>query len=202
MTDKTTHQAIWFRTDIINELEASTVFLYDQITNLSDTHDWRWIIIGGTFLLQGACASALHQSSTLGINCLDDKDLEKWHLHLHDVSGEITRPNGGRVASTRILLNRCIEGIYFPSHITINLEDEWIKDCRTLINFRDKFTHFNPMGGSIEVSGFPRILLNVVTLSEALTEALPDMITYTDTVIIKRILKKLSAIKLQLENIT
>ena len=154
MIKETQPLELWFRGDIYTELEDAIKFSNIQIDDyLSNLTSIKWITIGSINALQCACVFFLDGNDTTQTATLATRSRKKWFEWFDNtrLDAEIDFPKSF-LANPRELFERVKE-----SGDSEDLIDEY--SFRRLINIRNQFTHFYPDSISIELSGYPKILL-------------------------------------------
>lgn len=124
---------------------------------------WKWVIVAAHDALQGSMVCALNDTSS--VNVLADKSARKT-IEWHDTR-EGTMPTQW-LAEFETLLAGCQDKALMGDE-PLALTEEQLKDVIWLhAEFRNNFSHFTPMGWSIEVAGLPRIISIAIDLIEYL----------------------------------
>jgi hypothetical protein len=111
---------------------------------------WKWAIIGAQSALQGAMVCAL--ADTTGTSVLSPKSADKLLDWLHSNDPNRGPPPNERLAEFGVLLEKSIAA-------GLILTEEQDKDVRRLHDyFRNRFSHFIPMGWGIHKAGLPRLI--------------------------------------------
>ncbi len=146
-----------FRGNIYTELEDAVKFRNAQIDDcLNNRTAIKWITIGSVNALQCACIFFLDGNDTTQTATLSPRS-RKLQLEWFDetrLGEEIVLPES-HLATPKELLRR-VQAEYGSEVI-----DEY--SFRRLISIRNQFTHFYPTDISIELSGYPKILLDAWT---------------------------------------
>jgi hypothetical protein len=112
---------------------------------------WKWAIIGTQSALQGAMVCAL--ADTTGTSVLTPKSGGKLLDWLQSRDPDRGAPPEERLAEFGVLLEKSIR------ELGLELSEQQEKDIRRLHDyFRNRFSHFIPMGWGIEKAGLPRIV--------------------------------------------
>ncbi len=154
MTKETQPLELWFRGNIYTELEDAIKFSNVQMDDyLSNLTSIKWITIGSINALQCACVFFLDGNDTTQTATLRSEYRKKWFEWFDNtrLNAEIDFPKSS-LASPKELYERVNE-----AGESENLIDEY--SLRMLINIRNQFAHFYPNSISIELSGYPKILL-------------------------------------------
>lgn len=121
---------------------------------------WKWAIIGAQSALQGAMVCALADST--GTSVLTKKSGSELLAWLHADGEKRGDPPKERLAEFNVLLGQCLS-----AGLVLTEQEE--NDIRRLHEyFRNRFSHFIPMGWGIEKSGLPRIIGSALNGVEAL----------------------------------
>ena len=157
----------WLRIDEEQQAIVSLEFVNDQINRIEESLlNWEWVLMGIHNALQSFMVLALR--GTDGLNVLTEKCAKEWmesyekglnkNLNLKlDSFPNLYR----KIQSSRMQILG-ISRVFEPKG-TQNLS------VRQLNNFRNEFVHFLPKGWSIEISGFPRIVIDCVDIIEFLS---------------------------------
>lgn len=124
---------------------------------------WKWIIVAAHDALQGSMVCALNDTS--GVNFLAEKSARKtleWHNKLE---GNVPDQ---RLADFESLLARCQDKSLMEDEPLVVTEEQLKDVIRLHAEFRNNFSHFTPMGWSIEVAGLPRIIRTAIDFVEYL----------------------------------
>ena len=161
----------WFRTDIGPHFLDCLNFSRRQISLVPDNiREWPWTIIGLAALVQSACALYLDERDTMGIATLSsqkNKDGESNQGQTiqalqHNSDKKVPKPF---MAPPKDLLKRVQNG-----NDAIVLSHKGREDLKKLVEFRNEFTHFTPIGWSIQTAGLPRIAREAFSLVEVILE--------------------------------
>jgi hypothetical protein len=127
---------------------------------------WKWLIIAAHNALQGALVCTL--SGTAGIGALTGKSAAA-------VLKRLETDNGPRPKEWLAQFNELLEAGQDPVRLSylggepLKLSELQRDDLRRLNDeFRNRFSHFKPIGWSIEEVGLPRIVLTAVDAAEHL----------------------------------
>lgn len=173
--------------------EASDVELSLRHLNLclraveQDARYWKWAIISVHNALQGAMTC--HLSGTANVGCLDRKSFEAWYVwNEKDRRGEINwihgepdelgisvrRPATKDDARPKEFLakpHELFRRLYAPRHriepgcgAILEISNQQRRSFKMVNALRNEFAHFLPKGWSIEVSGLPDALSDLLKI--------------------------------------
>ncbi|WP_141246483.1 hypothetical protein [Actibacterium ureilyticum] len=180
MTNPADHSQDEFHgTDEFHDVFASLVMLklsLDMV--LKEPAMWKWAILGAHSLLQGACVCFLTRTDGGGaLSDESERKLREYHnlgtqkAIVEKCGGEWIlgepQPPKDHVATLIDLLKR------LPGEWRVTVP-KYFDDCKRdserdlwrLHDFRNSFTHFQPVGWSIEKAGLPRIIGLALDLAE------------------------------------
>ena len=164
-------QEVWISTDETEDVAGSirnAILCFEQTK--SDEQAWKWLALSLHSALQGACVCHLVTTAS-PIGATTQKNTVEWLIY-----HEARRVNeNAKAPHTRLMnLPDLLKAIREPNSagdrsnsIGVQLDDsefQWLSRFHNEI--RNQFTHFEPMGWSIEVSGFPKIAALVARIIE------------------------------------
>lgn len=165
----------WLDIDEFDDVRASLLILRDCLGHLtSNPLYWKWAILAAHSALQGACVCIL--TRTDGLGALTDRSSEEMRKKLYGEAGNrrnLDDPNcrwpDSRVESLPGLLVR------LPDGLRVKLPDAKAEygfdlpgDLQRLHQFRNRLTHFESTGWSIEMDGLPRIVRRAFDLTSSI----------------------------------
>jgi hypothetical protein len=184
----------WLSLDEAKDVTASLRHLRHclKLTE-TDPTAWKWCIIAIHNALQGAMTC--HLSGTANLGCLSKKSACEW-FEWHDKRrrGEINmvetpidewgivsyrpvsqadQPPRHYMATPQVLFDRLhkeklrVDG-GCGAVLSITLEQR--KSFKLLNGLRNKFSHFTPMGWSIELSGLPRVFNDILIVVRMISD--------------------------------
>ena len=186
----------WLRTDetleAVSSLEMVAISLKDV---KKDLYQWKWAILALHNSLQGFMVLALRGGS--GLNCLRDDIAKEW-LRAYRTDKPLPQE---KLDSFLNLYSK----IKNPDRMQWYVESKPFKPSGTqgesikkLNSLRNEFVHFVPKGGSLEITGLPRIFLDCLNIIEFLCWECGN-IFWHDKIVFKRAKKALSKSKKTLE---
>jgi hypothetical protein len=124
---------------------------------------WKWMIVAAHDAFQGAMVCALNDTS--GLSVLTDKSACKTFAWYDAPRGAMPTQ---RLADFESLLTRCQDKSRMEGG-PLALTEMQLNDIKRLHEeFRNNFSHFTPMGWSIEKAGLPRIVGTAIDCIEYL----------------------------------
>lgn len=167
-------QDVWISTDEAEDVAGSirhALLCFEQ-TN-SDEQAWKWLALSLHSALQGACVCHLVTTAS-PIGATTVKNAAEWfNYHESQRSGENVKAPQTRLMNLPDLLKAIREPNSAGDRsnvIGVNLDDselKWLTRFHT--DIRNQFTHFEPMGWSIEVSGLTQIAALAARIIEEIT---------------------------------
>lgn len=155
-------EGIWITVDEAEDVAASIRHVLRCLPLVSDDEQvWKWVALALHSALQGACVCHLTTTAS-PVGAVTDKNAREW-LDYFDASR--TDPKA-RVPKTELMnLPDLLKAIRKPQSAgnrsnlcgvrVTDPELQWLKRFHSKI--RNQFTHFEPIGWSIEVSGIPEL---------------------------------------------
>ena len=152
----------WLRTDEADDVRGSLRHAMRCRQFVSDDlQAWKWAVLSIHSALQGACVCHL-TSTAVPIGAVTKKNAEEWIAYF---DADRDEPTVQPPMTYLMALPDLIKALRKPNSagdrsndagIPVNdSELEWLK--RFHDDVRNQFTHFSPMGWSIEVSGIPAL---------------------------------------------
>ncbi|MDK2980174.1 MAG: hypothetical protein PWQ55_521 [Chloroflexota bacterium] len=152
----------WLRIDEEQQALLSLEFVNHQINKIEENLlNWEWVLIGIHNALQGFMVLALQ--GTDGLNVLNEKSAKEW----------METYNDGCEKNLNLRLNsfpNLYENIQSPRMQIFGISEIFTPkgtqnlSVRQLNKYRNEFIHFLPKGWSIEISGFPRIVIDCIDI--------------------------------------
>lgn len=176
------------RTDVLASLSLCSRCL-DLVS--SERTLWKWAILSMHNAMQGAMGC--HLSGTAQLGALTDQCIDAWlDWHERDGRGEIKRISDGinelgipktriaraqdfppdeRLADAKVLFKRLSSQNKRreSAGAVLNIDDAQRESFGRLHDLRKEFAHFTPKGWSIELSGLPKIFLDMVDVLEQIS---------------------------------
>lgn len=175
----------YLRTDEFQDVHASLLLLEISLQKAKQNPAfWKWAILSAHSAVQGACVCLLSKTDKRGaLSKQNQKAL--WAYDQFESQKAITENSGGEwiledVKYPNAYLADLPEFLCrLPDELKVdklNSSDKASKvqrniDFDKLHQFRNKFTHFESISWSLEISGLPRILEEALTLSEKIINA-------------------------------
>ncbi len=157
---------LWYQTDCNHQFEDAIDFACDQTTKyIANRKDIKWVTIAYLNALQCACIFYLDSNDTTETATLTDKSAGNW-LKWFRSSPRNNFPRS-YLARPQELFDRCKQ----QSRADLSEFDDSVK---WIIKYRNQFIHFYPTALSIELSGFPKTLIEIIQAIETITK-LPRM---------------------------
>ena len=174
----------WHSTDEFHDVYASLLLLKKSLELVKkEPTFWKWAILSAHSALQSACVCIL--TRTDGGGALDKSSEKKLHEY-HSLSsqkavneanetewilGDPVYPET-RISNLPELLKKLPTDIKVVIPKNVRSEDDrLIKDLSMLHGFRNKFTHFESLGWSLEIEGLPRIIGEALSLTEQIVKS-------------------------------
>lgn len=154
---------VWLRTDESEDVAASIRHCRASLAlSQTDLHAIKWVLLSLHSALQGACVC--HLTTTFGpVGAVTKQNTMEWIKWSEDGRNDSTlSPPATKIANLPDLLKR-IRKSYSAgdgsnaSGISLsNSEYDWWNRIHS--DIRNQFTHFAPMGWSVDVSGVPALV--------------------------------------------
>ena len=150
----------WLRTDEGEDVAASLRHAVRSFTFvIADDQAWKWVALSLHSALQGACVCHLVTTAN-PVGAVTRKNAAEWLVYF---DATITDPKAASPKTHLMTLPDLLKAIRQPysagdrsNSSGIRLSEKELKWLRRFHDdVRNQFTHFEPMGWSIEVSGFP-----------------------------------------------
>lgn len=159
------NKPIWLSTDELTEsVNALGAFISNLRRVKRDRYYWKWAIVALHNSAQGFMVCALRGTSNLAV--LSPKAAKEWkeayEQHKPDPREEL---DGFLNLYKKIKGNYMIQYIHSQKFVPRGQQGANIKK---LNSFRNDFIHFVPKGWSIEVTGFPKICEDVISIIDFL----------------------------------
>ncbi|MDC7677144.1 hypothetical protein [Asticcacaulis machinosus] len=188
------------RLELINALEHSAE-ISDKIEE--NPIFWKWLIVAFHNALQGAFVCYLDGSitglGTSGLSVLDDHKKDDHNNQLQtlrwlngDMDGEMPNP---KLAPIRKLYQRLSEVEYVGEWNVVVTSRTTDSALKRLVDFRNEFIHFTPKGLSVELNGFPQMVLTLCDLVEVLALVKPTYSRHMDEAKNSRLADALSKLR-------
>lgn len=153
---------MWIDTDEAEDVAGSLRQIIRMVNYLGDdAQAWKWVVIALHSALQGACVCHL-TTTAAPLGAVNKKNAAEW---IHYFEDSRTNPKAERPKTYLMNLPELLKATSQPNSaggggsnagVTISQSElDWLKRFHN--NIRNQFTHFEPMGWSIEVSGIPQI---------------------------------------------
>lgn len=155
-------------TDVLGSLSVCMLCL-DRVH--SEPAMWKWAVLSLHNAVQGAMVC--HLSGTMQIGALTDQSARAWiKRHEEDRRGAAGSVPDDRLASPKDLFARLTDGNKRCEQAgeVLHFSEDQRCSFGSLHDFRNDFAHFTPKGWSIELVGLPRILLDVLSIVEAIAK--------------------------------
>lgn len=166
----------WLQTDESDDVASSVRHAYRSWTfTEEDIHEWKWVALALHSALQGACVCHLVTTAS-PVGAVTKRNAKEWLSYFESSRG------GGRAK----LPETCL--LPLPDLLKLarkprsagdrsneqgirvsDSEYQWIRSFHYEI--RNQFTHFDPRGWSIEVSGLPKLAYLIARIIEDILEA-------------------------------
>jgi len=155
-------EGIWITVDEAEDVAASIRHVLRCLPLVSDDDQiWKWVVLALHSALQGACVCHLTTTAS-PIGAVTKKNASEWLAYFEASRADPNAP----VPETKLLsLPDLLKAIRKPQSAgdrsnlsgvrVTDSEFEWLKRFHSEI--RNQFTHFEPMGWSIEISGVPAL---------------------------------------------
>lgn len=167
---------IWIRTDEADDTAGSVrhaLRCFDDIG--SDPQAWKWLALAVHSALQGACVCHLVTTAS-PVGAVDAKNAAELLQYIEDSR---TDPNAKPPRARLMAFPDLLKAVRKPhsagdrsNAIGIQINDSelaWL--CRFHLSVRNQFTHFEPVGWSLEVSG----ILAVAALTARILSEIADV---------------------------
>jgi hypothetical protein len=154
----------WMQTDYRTEGVLALEMTVEQLRKvLDDPYRWKWVILAAHNALHSFLVAAISGSDLLGAMT------EKYAAHWRERYERGVRPTmAERLADFPELLRRA-EGLKgYVDSSPLRPSDEERASAERLNRWRSDFIHYKPGSMSIEVSGFPKIIGDALSLAEHL----------------------------------
>ena len=153
------------RADVICSLQMTLSALKQAKDN---SHSWKWVILTLHNAIQGAMVCHLSGSANLG--ACTKQSARKWRKW-HDGDGngdapELWLANPKELFKRLLDVDSRIEGARGGK---ISTDDAQKDAFKLLCELRKPFTHFQPKSWLIQIAGLPNMVLQIVTLIEAIS---------------------------------
>lgn len=152
----------WIQTDENEDIAGSIrhVIRAAQFVR-EDSLAWKWVVIALHSALQGACVCYL-TTTAAPIGAVTKRNTREWVAYFEDSR---TNPNAVPPKTYLMCLPDLLKAVRKPNSAGHGSNAAGIAISESELNwlirfhndFRNQFTHFEPMGWSIEVSGIPEI---------------------------------------------
>jgi hypothetical protein len=196
-------RGIWLRTDEIEEFIGGLEYCAELATMVGDNvMRWKWLILALHNTLQGACTCALRGQDTSGISVLTEssaKTVSRW-LDVESRRNPSSRQPVEKLASMLDLYERVQKVEYLREPHRLSTHNQMNEDINALNKIRNKFSHFIPMGLSLEVSGMPRIVQHCCDVIEHLAIKHPTFWHHLEDAHATRIATGLSTLRAAMED--
>jgi hypothetical protein len=157
--------ATYLTTDEQDDVLVSLSEVLHQLERIAsgDIHCWKWAIIATASAVSGALTCNL--SGSMQVGGMQQEDAKMMIAALQkDAASEM--PKRPRLASPNDLLKRARR---YDKRIeragpVLEISHQQKKSFKTLFDLRNCFLHFEPLGWSIEISGVPSILHDVLQI--------------------------------------
>ena len=157
----------WLETDEQYDVLVSLSEVQHQVQRVADgdAHCWKWAIIAMASAVNGALTCNL--SGTMHVGALEENDAKRKIAALQ-IDATIERPVNPRLARPRELLKRArrADKRLETAGPPLTISDTQKRAFERLIEFRNAFMHFEPLGWFIETSGMVRIFEEVLSIIE------------------------------------
>lgn len=163
---------VWLRTDERLDVVSSLLEVQRALNAVStDVTAWKWAVIGIHSALQGAMVC--HLSGTANVGALTRKSVKEvlsWRENEENGVGCGAKSKGApreKVADAKELfcrLQKNSKRFEYGAGQTIAVTSDEKRAFNLIHCLRNDFSHFSPKGWSIEVSGLPNALLELVGL--------------------------------------
>lgn len=152
----------WIRTDEAEDVAGSIRHALNCLSLVSgDPQAWKWFMMALHSALQGACVCHL-TTTAAPVGAVTERNAREWLAYLDDVR---TNPNAVLPKTYLMNLPDLLKAVRKPNSagdrsnaagVKISeAELRWLR--RFHDEFRNQFTHFEPQGWSVEVSGLPNL---------------------------------------------
>lgn len=152
----------WLRIDEEHQINVALNIVKNQIDLVEkDLHSWEWVIIALHNALQGSMVLALRGSN--GLNVLNDECATKW-MEAYEMDKQ--PPSDIKLDSFMNLYKKIKSKSMLLYGISKKFDPKGTqgKSIKQLNKFRNEFIHFVPKSWSIEVSGFPQMVIDCLEI--------------------------------------
>ncbi|WP_209833102.1 hypothetical protein [Ruegeria sp. HKCCE3926] len=157
----------YFYTDEAHDVLISLSEVVHQMERVAqgDKHCWKWVVIAMASAINGALTC--HLSGNIQVGALTKIDaratIDALQDHNHD-----ELPKKPKLANPRELFVRARreDKRLEPAGCILTLSSVQKRAFDKLFELRNSFSHFEPRGWGIEVSGMPSIMLNLLNIIE------------------------------------
>ena len=128
---------------------------------VEDPHAWKWVILALHSALQGACVCHLLKTAQ-PLGAVTKSNEKEWITYFNEgqTNPSIIRPKTKLMALPDLLkkVRKPNSAGRMPSAAKISISDRELQYLTKIHKeFRNQFTHFQPTGWSIEISGMPKL---------------------------------------------
>ena len=152
----------WIQTDEAEDVAGSLRHVIRVAEYVEkDAQAWKWVVLALHSALQGACVCHL-TTAAVPIGAVTERNAVEWSNYFEELR---TNPNAKLPKTYLMALPDLLKAVRKPlsagdgrnsAGIAISdAEFDWLKRFHDSV--RNQFTHFKPMGWSVEVSGIPDI---------------------------------------------
>lgn len=173
---ETLAKGLWIQTDEDEDVAASVRHALRTSSFVNDdSQAWKWVALSLHSALQGACICHLVTTAS-PVGAVTKKNAGEWLAYFEDTrtNPEAKSPKTHLMSLPDLLKairkpDSSGDGSNTPGVVLSDSELAWLK--RFHDDVRNQFTHFEPMGWSIEVSGIPGLAKLVARLIEDIANA-------------------------------
>jgi hypothetical protein len=166
----------WLRTDEAEDVAGSLRHALRCLSMVDDDPQaWKWVAISLHSALQGACVSHL-TTTAAPLGAITPKNASEFIAYLNELdSNPDARPPKTQLMSLPDLLkavrkqNSAGNGCMSKAIVISDAELSWLKHFHETV--RNQFTHFEPVGWSLEVSGIPAIARLIARIISEIADA-------------------------------